>query len=1076
MKFFGKSDKDKSDKDKETPDPKKKKSYDALMALNKGIYSTLPFAAAAIPDSNMDSPNVLGQTFKSSMTGFATGGILGGVLGAGAGLYKGVQDTQINQENKYNNIMQLLSNSQGIDKGSFVPKLALGGGPQKGSLVQAEKGEKIMTQEGDIYNVKAKELHKNMKKDVLTDFIDPGSYVFSDKLTIKKKDASKIVLAEIMPNYSDKYPQDYEKVTLDKFFSKEEHTMAELAEKIKKMYPLSVIDQDAFATQANNFNKESRLQALTALASFNELKKESKGLVNKGSEEELMEPSAEGMAEQANPEQEQQEQNPEQMAWGGGNPYAYEKTNADETLEAPLKNPFEDLSKLLNLNPNNPINSLMSNKNNDGINYTNLQNTGNSNRTTVANPMNTVMPQTLAQAPAYNPYSVSKDDTGNSVTPPVVPPVVSTPSNNSDVNTLVALGVNNKITGDVDPNATIPAWGMSLTERRKKLEDLAAEKAKIGQKSFNEGNKYLGFGTMSAILGNLFQNPQSSAPQYDQRFIDASPQEIPQSTIDYAQYQSNKGVQPIVQGAFENTGNFAEAMGSLSGIPAKIVDAQSKIASDIATQNNTLRQAYLDKKSNINEKQVVANNTALNTTRENSNYITAQIAGVGTNYFNQKASLLKDYRDYTVKAKDDAIKEMDNANLIAWLTGKKITKPGETPASSTSTSASTASSTTTPDGTSSGNADGQKKSLKDPYGYGEETTPKPEDKKPEDTKSNSTSAETPTENSNTNSKEEKTSGKDPYRRDPEATSESDKTAPIELEKIEEPIELEKMTPEDEAKSKVSGSTSPTSPAPGNAPSKPEEKKLEEKKPSDGTGSAEVKPTQPTQPTTPAPAKPEEKKPDMEVDAKPVPPKSIDKKEEEKDYKGEKREVEDPETGKKSTKVVKRQYKDDDGVHIEYEDGSSEKRYDVKRKSATEREYSIIEKRNSRGEIEGIHSFKPITDKKLLDQGIVEEKITEDKYGTIRKEYVDKNRKVVGKSTIVKSGALTPQEYEPNKVVKEDDKNKVVDKKINERGQLVVLRRNGSYEIVTKLRKNKYQVTVYDSRGRKVKTVVVKNKK
>jgi hypothetical protein len=1064
MKFFGNS-----DKDKETLDPKKKKSYDALMSLNKGIYSTVPFTAAALPDSNPDNPNILNQTLKSSISGFATGGILGGVLGAGAGLYKGVQDTQINQENKYNNIMQLLSNSQGIDKGSFVPKLALGGGPQKGSLVQAEKGEKIMTQEGDIYNVKAKELHKNMKKDVLTDFIDPGSYVFSDKLTIKKKDASKIVLAEIMPNYSDKYPQDYEKVTLDKFFSKEEHTMAELAEKIKKMYPLSVIDQDAFATQANNFNKESRLQALTALASFNELKKESKGLVNKGSEEELMEPSAEATAEQANPEQEQQEQNPEQMAWGGGNPYAYEKTNADETLEAPLKNPFEDLSKLLNLNPNNPINSLMSNKNNDGINYSSLQNTGNSNRTTVANPMNTVMPQTLAQAPAYNPYSVNNENssanntannssTSNKDNSTILPPSnYQTFTNNSDINSLVALGVNKGITGDVDPNATIPAWGMSLTERKKKLEDLAAEKAKIGQKSFNEGNKYLGFGTMSAILGNLFQNPQSSAPQYDQRFIDASPQEIPQSTIDYAQYQSNKGVQPIVQGAFENTGNFAEAMGSLSGIPAKIVDAQSKIASDIATQNNTLRQAYLDKKSNINEKQVVANNTALNTTRENSNYITAQIAGVGTNYFNQKASLLKDYRDYTVKAKDDAIKEMDNANLIAWLTGKKITKPGETT-----------------------EASGNKSLEGDTYPISNKEIPL--NSKDITTKSNSTSAEIPTENSNTNSKEEKTSGKDPYRRDPEATSESDKTAPIELEKIEEPIELEKMTPEDEAKSKASGST--TSPV---TPGTEGEQPLQgDTYPSPGEEISRPLPVAPkdiTQQPSQEKAKEPAKSTDPIDNKYPVVEKgkentSSSKKEGEskKDYKGEKREVEDPETGRKSTKVVKRQYKDEDGVHIEYEDGSSEKRYDVKRKSATEREYSIIEKRNSRGEIEGIHSFKPITDKKLLDQGIVEEKITEDKYGTIRKEYVDKNRKVVGKSTIVKSGALTPQEYEPNKVVKEDDKNKVVDKKINERGQLVVLRRNGSYEIVSKLRKNKYQVTVYDSRGRKVKTVVVKNKK
>ena len=162
--------------------------------------------------------------------------------------------------------------------GGNIPKYNNGG---EISLmpVQTEKGEFILFQDGTISKVKAKDKHKNMKDDEVTDVLPEGSYVTSarKKMKLSKSKAEDISFGYTTPLYEENKIGDVpEEVMFSDIFKKKQHTPAELTEIIQKKFPVTDRDKDAFAEFTKKENKESRMPYLKALVSMSEEKKPKK--------------------------------------------------------------------------------------------------------------------------------------------------------------------------------------------------------------------------------------------------------------------------------------------------------------------------------------------------------------------------------------------------------------------------------------------------------------------------------------------------------------------------------------------------------------------------------------------------------------------------------------------------------------------------------------------------------------------------------------------------------------------------------------------------------------------------------
>lgn len=142
--------------------------------------------------------------------------------------------------------------------------------------VQTEKGEKVMMQDGGIVPVKALKLHKDIKKDEVTDILPAGSYVMSDfgKMKLKKDKLEKIVLGHGPVEYEEGESDDpIKEVKMSDFMNKKEMSPAEITENILKKYPLSSRKKDIFADVTNEHNTINRLPFLAKLIELNESKK-----------------------------------------------------------------------------------------------------------------------------------------------------------------------------------------------------------------------------------------------------------------------------------------------------------------------------------------------------------------------------------------------------------------------------------------------------------------------------------------------------------------------------------------------------------------------------------------------------------------------------------------------------------------------------------------------------------------------------------------------------------------------------------------------------------------------------------
>jgi hypothetical protein len=145
--------------------------------------------------------------------------------------------------------------------------------------LQAEKGEWLLTPEGSLVKTNAKQTHKNMDEELVTDYQPAESYIFSnDKEMVINKDFAKDIKYGLeYHKYEEGKSKDIPKeLSFDKFLNKKENTIAEIVGNIAKTY--RVMDDRAhldnpFIRRANEFNKETREKPIQIAIGLNELLK-----------------------------------------------------------------------------------------------------------------------------------------------------------------------------------------------------------------------------------------------------------------------------------------------------------------------------------------------------------------------------------------------------------------------------------------------------------------------------------------------------------------------------------------------------------------------------------------------------------------------------------------------------------------------------------------------------------------------------------------------------------------------------------------------------------------------------------
>lgn len=201
--------------------------------------------------------------------GAAVGGILGGIGGfASTGLNRTRYD-EANAEAQKGKIKA--ATIYGGDVGSFE----FGGNVYSADgeeivPIQTEKGEKIVSPEGYIYTSKAKQLHKHMDNDLVTDILPSGSYVASNSraMQILRDKANKMVMGydtvEYLEGGGSPIPKEH---TLGEIMGKKKMTPAEILDIVKNKFPTNQIEYDQFAQKANVLNLKSRLPYINAVIS-----------------------------------------------------------------------------------------------------------------------------------------------------------------------------------------------------------------------------------------------------------------------------------------------------------------------------------------------------------------------------------------------------------------------------------------------------------------------------------------------------------------------------------------------------------------------------------------------------------------------------------------------------------------------------------------------------------------------------------------------------------------------------------------------------------------------------------------
>ena len=185
--------------------------WGGLDNLIKGMQRTYP----ENEDEDEDEDGKEAKNIRNAFSLF--GSIASPLLGIGGAMLNKAMANSNMMANDYYTYQNEMENSKGsINRGGLTSILKYGGrimrfpdggempedqGPK---LIQAEKGETIIDGMGNIFDVKANKLHKDMSKNDVTDVLTPNQYVLSNRFELSKKDADKIPIGISQVTYNEK--------------------------------------------------------------------------------------------------------------------------------------------------------------------------------------------------------------------------------------------------------------------------------------------------------------------------------------------------------------------------------------------------------------------------------------------------------------------------------------------------------------------------------------------------------------------------------------------------------------------------------------------------------------------------------------------------------------------------------------------------------------------------------------------------------------------------------------------------------------------------------------------------------
>ncbi len=555
----------------------------------------------------------VGQQNVAGLTNMAGnfGGMLMGVGGAMLNNIKGQSEQQALDYLQYQN--QGIQSMQDINRGGGLQNMRYGGKPMKYPMggivgsqlpqpVQTEKGEKVISNKGDIFDTKATKTHKQMDSNEITDLFPSDSYIISNRTKLSKAKADKIILGLnplIYKEGGDK--SKYKEIKLSDYFTKDEETLSELTDTLRKRFPTELSDLqkgNIFARKTSEENKSARSMILGELIRLNE---EGKPKSKK------------------QPEQQEEDMNIEQFAYGGvpkfpegGLAGSYQGGLPLGFINEFIKRSSYDPAMPYNPSPQvNPIGL--------GTNINPFPDISDNPSFTTDNQITGTKGSSLTYKQPDKPVFLP----GNSPQPMFA----SIPKPN-EYDSLI------KYTqGQMD--------GLDGDFRRNARDNNSAFMSNLGG--------VLG-GSMTALAGLIGQNPRVESPNLR---IPDMPRQIDKSYFDYVANQNNKNVNTVANAALSNTSDYGRAMNYIGSANARAVDANSQLGAQAAQMNLGLESQYQQAKNGIQNQQSMIDATAKNETNKFINNLVGQSASLGTNAINNISALNNQRMNYNAKNRSE---------------------------------------------------------------------------------------------------------------------------------------------------------------------------------------------------------------------------------------------------------------------------------------------------------------------------------------------------------------------------------------------------------------------------------------
>lgn len=499
------------------------------------------------------------------------------------------------------------------------PYILTNGGMAEPMAVQTEKGETIVNPNMDIFDVKAKKTHEQMKRNEITDILGPEDYVLSNKTKISKNKADKMVIGVKPLLYSeDGDASKYEEIKLSSLFKKKEHTMAELSKIVRSQY--STIDEpkNTFEKRASDDNRQSRANYLGLLMNINQ-KKVKIPIMRRGGFSSYIPRMFLG----SNPGD--KELTGTNLVYGlpniSGmiNPY-------NKNIYLPISNERANISLLGAPSVTEPIPTVRNTFNgikDRELTGTNLMFGLPSFSGGVVNPYNNnVYLRTSSEEP-----NMSLLDTAFTSRPTSTASVVI--NNNGKAGNIIKDENYDRLLNDYER--------IGKPDPRDYRKDRFNTVSAYGMSNFDNA-----LGSTIGILSTLAQNSYQNTPKVSMPNL---PREVDRSIYDYQSYMNNKALRTLSNAAFDNTSNYDLAMNNARQAFARTVDANSNLAANMGQANTGLESAYQQALAGVRTQQSSLDAQSMNEMRKSINDKLAQSAGFAINGLNQGSALRNKYLD-----------------------------------------------------------------------------------------------------------------------------------------------------------------------------------------------------------------------------------------------------------------------------------------------------------------------------------------------------------------------------------------------------------------------------------------------